>query len=214
MKVTKRDLILLVVLVYIIVVVCGVMFLVKPQLENKEKYDNEYDQIVFDKGQKDNNIAQIPSLEKKIGELKEEINTLKTNFYEYRENPELHIQTLITAELGSATKLNDLTIVAAEVPTAAKTVTDSNTQENPDIDVPEDSKTIANDEAQPVQIVSTDVTIKVEGSVDNLLAFAEQIQNLKNVIEFNSVYIESKDAQDASNVVYIGTYVLSFVSVF
>lgn len=214
MKVTKRDLILIIVLVYIVIVVCGGMFLVKPQLDNKKDYKAEYDQVFAEKQQKDAKIASIPALEKGIENLITEIDELKANFYEYRENPEVHIQTLIQAEVNSLTKLNDLTIVAPEITATTKTVTDAEPEANEGIDVPEGAQVIKNDPAQPVEILSTEVTITLEGPIENLLTFADQIQQLNNVIEFNSVYVESKDQEDTSNVVYLGTFVLSFTSVF
>lgn len=214
MKVTKKDLILLIVLVYIIIVVCGGMFLVKPQLDEKQDCEAEYEQVFEEKKQQDNKIKQNPKLEEAIEKLTVEIEALKTNFYEYRENPEVHIQTLLQAEINSLTKLNDLAIVAPEITATTKTVTDADPNANPDIDVPDGAQEIKNDPAQPVEILSTDVTIVLEGSIDNLLAFADQIQQLNTVIEFNSVYVESKEQENANNDVFVGTFVMSFVSVF
>ncbi len=214
MKVTKRDLILIIVLVYIVVAVCGAMFLIKPQIEDKQKFEAELEQVQQEKALKDKTIASIPALEKTIEELTVEIDELSANFYEYRDNPEVHIQTLIQAEINSLTKLNDLSIVAPEISATTKTVTDADPNANTEIDVPEGAQVIKNDPAQPVEILSTDVTITLEGSIDNLLTFADQIQQLKNVIEFNSVYVESKDQNNANNDVFVGTYVLSFTSVF
>ena len=214
MKVTKRDLILIIVLVYIVIVVCGAMFLIKPQFENKQKFEAELEQVQTEKQQKDITIASIPALEKSVADLTTEIDELSANFYEYRDNPEVHIQTLIQAEINSLTKLNDLSIIAPEFSATTKTVTDAEADENTEIDIPDGAQVIKNDPAQPVEILSTDVTITLEGSIDNLLAFGDQIQKLNNVIEFNSVYVESKDQNNANNDVFVGTYVLSFVSVF
>lgn len=234
MKIKKNELIIVFVLVYLFVAICGWNFLIRPQSNRASELSDQLKAKETEKITSDQKVKSIPNIEKKIQETIDQINQLSGNFFPKTANPELHIDNLFGMERSAGVKLVSLDVVAVDDEdlsdefiqnsgndstanaSAQDTTTEQVDAEGNAANAEQADNTVTAAKADdnvytnPVlkKLSVTKATITINGSMFDIIEFADKIQLRKNVIEFQAVSVE----QDEESNGYNATYSLSFVS--
>ena len=240
MKIKKNELIIVFVLVYLFVAICGWNFLIRPQ---SNKASELSDQLVAKQSEQqvsDQKVSAIPTIKDEINKTIEAISSTSDRFFPKTENPELHIENIFGMERNVGVKLINLEINAiadedmsddyiqqsnaaatgTEVQTTTAAATEATTEAaNGDATAAQADNTATNAAAGEdsdltnavlKKLSVTKATVTVRGSMAEVINFVGEVQNLKKVIQVEAVSVEQSD-DDSSNV-YDATYTLSYVS--
>lgn len=233
MKIKKNELIIVFVLIYLFVAICGWNFLIRPQTNRASDLSDQLEAKKAEQIASDQKVNSIPNVEKQIQATIDKINEKAGLFFPKTQNPELHIDNLFGMERGAGVKLISLDVVAVDdedlseefiqnsgenaVANAAAqdTTTEQVNAEGDAADEQTDNTVVAakaedNQYTNPVlkKLSVTKVTITINGSMADIIDFANRIQLRKNIIEIQAVTVE----QDEESSNYNATYSLEFVS--
>ncbi len=233
MKIKKNELIIVFVLVYLFVAICGWNFLIKPQNRRASDLSDQLQAKQSEQQLSDQKVNSIPSMKETIQKTIDEINAKSARFFPKADNPELHIDSIFGMERSAGVKLTSLDVVAVDNEdlsdefiqnsgndsNANASAQDTTTEQvdaagNP-TNTEQADNTAAAGQAEdslltnPVlkKLSVTKATIAINGSMFDIIEFADKIQLKNNVIEIQAVSIE----QDENNG-YNATYSLEFVS--
>ena len=179
-KLSKRELVLIYLMLVVIILAGGVMLLIRPAIDTHDEVSDQLMTAQQEKGGVDMMIAQIPVLQNEITNYQKNIKKLKKQFNEVLVNED--IDSLVTGMItSSGLKPVSLQIGAAQKDSeSGETVDTGKTSETADT-AGEDSTSPVVEETNNATVKTTAVTVKAKGTMAQFTSLIGRVAAQKGV---------------------------------